>query len=98
MPTDAQIALYAAVRVAIPTSWRVLVRWPRRIEPGVMVIVECWRDRGDQREQLRHAVDAVLLEDPRWSAATIALDTEQIVYDLMPFDVQPGPLGGLVVR
>lgn len=80
--TDAQIALYAAVRVAIPTSWRIRMVTSWKPGPGAMILVVCWRDRNHRREELRHAVPAEFLEDPRYKEGTIRLDVQQIVNDL----------------
>lgn len=91
--TDAQIALYAAVRVAVPTSWRVRLISPysaqRRPQDPAMLIVECWRRRSHRVDQLRHAVPSHILEDPRTREGTIRIDVRQIVGDLATYEQLP---------
>lgn len=98
--TDAQIALYAAVRVAVPGSWRVRLVSPYTAhtlpEAPAVLIVECWRERNHRLDQLRHAVPSHLLEDPRTREGTIGIDVRQIVDDLQNHDSLP--LGGLGLR
>lgn len=97
--TDAQIALYASVRVAIPTSWRVRLITPWRIGPGATVLVECTRERNDELQRLAHAVPADLLEDPRFREGTIGIDVRQIVSDLGFYGTgAPKPLDGLFLQ
>jgi hypothetical protein len=94
--TDAQIALYAAVRAAIPTSWRVRLITPRRIAPGGTVLVDCTRERNHELQRLAHAVPADILEDPRYTEGTIGIDVSQIVSDLGFWGAAgPQPLDGL---
>lgn len=84
--TDAQIALYAALRVAVPTSWRVrlIAPYSARLNPQqpAMLVVECWRERNHRRQTLRHAVPSHILEDAAYTAGTIGIDVRQIVADL----------------
>lgn len=94
--TDAQIALYAAVRVAIPTSWQVRMITPRRPTRGSTVLVECTRERNHELQRLAHAVPADLLEDPRYTEGTIGIDVRQIASDLGFYGAAgPKPLDGL---
>ena len=97
--TDAQIALYAAIRTAIPTSWRVRMITPRRIAPGQTLLVECTRERNHELQRLAHAVPSDLLEDPRYTEGTIGIDVRQIVSDLGFYGAAgPRPLDGLFIR
>lgn len=97
--TDAQIALYAAVRVAIPTSWRVRMITPWRIGPGSTVLVECTRERNHELQRLAHAVPADILEDPRYTEGTIGIDVSQIASDLSFYGAGgPKPLDGLFLQ
>lgn len=94
--TDAEIALYAAVRVAIPASWRVRTISSCAKHGPRFTIVECWRERNHRLHQLRHAVPSHLLEDPRTRAGTIGIDVRQIAADLDRYESLP--LAGLFAR